>query len=99
MRTRQALLLAGSYFLYAHLAGAGYLALLIASSLMNYCWGILLRRRPTASLLGAGIASNVLLLAFFKYMSPLARLWPGAFSGLDFVQQIVLPLGVSFWTF
>ena len=99
VRTRQALLLAGSYFMYAHLAGVGYLALLIASSLMNYCWGVLLRRRPTASLLGAGIASNVLLLAFFKYMSPLARLWPGAFSGLDFVQQIVLPLGVSFWTF
>ena len=98
-RTRQGLLLAGSYFMYAHLAGAWYLALLIASSLMNYCWGVLLRRRPTASLLGAGIASNVLLLAFFKYLPPLAGVWPGALSGLDFVQQIVLPLGVSFWTF
>jgi len=99
VKPRQWILLAVSYFAYSSLAGYGFLALLIASSLMNYFWGSLLRKRPAAALLCAGIASNVLLLAFFKYLPPLARMWPAPFSELDFVQRIVLPLGVSFWTF
>src|SRR5687768_16294580 len=92
-------LLTASYFLYGHLAGVAYLGLLILSSMMNYCWGLLLRRRPTAWLLWAGISSNILLLGVFKYLPPLAQVWPGAFSQADFIQSIVLPLGVSFWTF
>src|SRR5262245_22169609 len=98
-RPRQWLLLAASYFLYANLAGLGFLALLIASSLMNYIWGALLRRRPTVTLLWIAIAANVLLLSFFKYLPPLAKVWPGALSELGFVQGIILPLGISFWTF
>jgi alginate O-acetyltransferase complex protein AlgI len=99
VKPRQWILLAVSYYAYSSLAGYGFLALLIASSLMNYFWGSLLRRRPAVALLVAGLVSNVLLLAFFKYLPPLARMWPGPFSELDFVQRILLPLGVSFWTF
>src|SRR5262245_38794919 len=99
VKPRLWILLAVSYYAYSSLAGYRFLALLVASSLMNYFWGSLLRRRPSVALLWAGIASNVLLLAFFKYLPPLARMWAGPFSELDIVQTIVLPLGVSFWTF
>jgi alginate O-acetyltransferase complex protein AlgI len=97
-KPRQWVLLAASYFMYAHWAGKRFLLLLIASSLINYFWGSVLRRRPTAALLWIGIVLNVSLLGFFKYLPPLAEemqgLWPP-----DFFQQIVLPLGISFWTF
>ena len=98
-KPRQWLLLVASYFMYANLAGRGFLALLIASSLMNYGWGILLRRRPTIGLFWAAVGANVLLLAFFKYLPPLVAVWPDPFLAADFVQRIILPLGISFWTF
>jgi alginate O-acetyltransferase complex protein AlgI len=96
---RQWVLLAASYFAYAHWAGRRFLFLLIASSLLNYAWGAVLRRRPTTRLLWIGVGLNVLLLAFFKYLPPLAKQLPGALWAPDFLQQIILPLGISFWTF
>jgi alginate O-acetyltransferase complex protein AlgI len=96
---RQWLLLAASYLLYAHWAGKGFLLLLVASSLLNYAWGAVLRRRPTTTLLWIGVGLNVLLLGFFKYVPALVQEWPGAQWPPNFLQQIVLPLGISFWTF
>jgi alginate O-acetyltransferase complex protein AlgI len=98
-KPRQWIVLAASYFMYAHWAGKRFLLLLVASSVLNYVWGGVLRRRPTTTLLWIGIALNVLLLAFFKYLPPLAKELPGAIGAPDFFQHIVLPLGISFWTF
>jgi len=98
-KARQWVLLIGSYIMYGTLAGAAFLMLLAVSSLMNYGWGQVLRRRPTTARLWAAIGANVLLLAFFKYLPPLVGIWGGAFPELDFVQRIVMPLGISFWTF
>ena len=97
-KTRQLLLLAASYFFYFQWAGERFLLVLIASSLINYLWGSVLRRRPTTPLLWVGVGINVLLLAFFKYMPALANEWPGI-AQTDFLQHIILPLGISFWTF
>ena len=96
-KLRQALLLIASYFVYGNVGGSGFLLLLITSSLMNYGWGILLRRRPATALLWSAVGANVLLLAFFKYLPPLALVWPALAP--DFVYRIILPLGISFWTF
>jgi alginate O-acetyltransferase complex protein AlgI len=96
---RQLLLLSCSYFIYAQWAGAGFLLILIASSLVNYLLGAALRRRPTVAMLWVGIGANVLLLSIFKYVAPLASPWPGALADLVFLSRIVLPLGISFWTF
>jgi len=97
-RYRQTLLLAASYLFYASW-GVIFLAVLIASSLLNYVWGRLLRRVPTVSCLWAGIALNVLLLGFFKYLAPLASdLSSGAGLG-HMLHGIVMPVGISFWTF
>jgi alginate O-acetyltransferase complex protein AlgI len=98
-KPRQWLLLIASYFMYAELASPAFLALLIASSVMNFAWGVWLRRRPTPVLLWAATGSNILLLGFFKYLPPLSRLWYGSLSQPGFIQRIILPLGVSFWTF
>jgi alginate O-acetyltransferase complex protein AlgI len=95
---RQWLLLSASYLLYAHWAGMWFLLILIGSSLVNYLFGALLRRRPTTGLLWAGIGVNVLLLSFFKYLPPLAQEWT-VLAEADFVHRVVLPLGISFWTF
>jgi alginate O-acetyltransferase complex protein AlgI len=96
---RQSVLLVASYFMYAKLAGLPFLALLIASSLINYFWGRVLERRARSVWLWTAISSNLLLLVFFKYLPSLAKTWPGPFTGLEFIQQIILPLGISFWTF
>jgi alginate O-acetyltransferase complex protein AlgI len=85
VRSKQLLLLLASYLFYGTW-GIGFLAMLLASSLFNFVIGSALRRKPRRSLLWIGIAVNVGLLSFFKYL-------PRDFSG------IVIPAGMSFWTF
>jgi len=85
VKPRQALLLGASYIFYATW-GLGFLAILIASSILNFIIGRSLRRYVSRSRLWLGVAINVALLSFFKYV----RL--GSVS-------IVMPAGMSFWTF
>src|SRR5262249_20347378 len=98
VKGRQVLLLLASYLFYMNW-GIGFLSVLIASSLMNYALGLLLRRRATAGRLWIGIILNLLLLGFFKYLPPLLGLVPAGswLGGLS--EQIVMPVGMSFWTF
>lgn len=98
VKTRQAILLAASYLFYANW-GIGFLLVLVASSLMNYQLGMWLRRRPSAGRLWIGVTLNVLLLGFFKYLPPLIGAEPGLSSLPSFVRHIVMPVGISFWTF
>jgi alginate O-acetyltransferase complex protein AlgI len=96
-RSRQFLLLITSYVLYASW-GLRFLALLVCSSLVNYALGILLRRKPSVGRLWLGIALNVTLLATFKYVPPFALLLPAS-SFSSTLANVVLPVGISFWTF
>src|SRR5215510_12508946 len=98
LTVRQAILLAASYLFYANW-GIGFLAVLIACSLMNYALGIALRRQPTAGRLWIGVACNVVLLGFFKYLPPLLEGAPANALLPDFLHRIVMPVGMSFWTF
>lgn len=94
---RQALFLAVSYILYASW-GSWFVGVLLMSSLMNYALGKYVRRHPSAQRLWLGIVCNVVLLGFFKYL-------PGAghavfhHSAIAAVSRIVMPIGMSFWTF
>jgi alginate O-acetyltransferase complex protein AlgI len=87
-KARQCLLLICSYIFYVRWAGFGFLLILVASSLMNYFLAGLLRRRLTTAVLWTGIGFNILLLGVFKYPQ-LVHVFDG----------IILPLGISFWTF
>lgn len=92
---RQWLYLAASYGFYFVL-GQWTIVFLLASTLFNFFYGKLLRKKPTLGLLWCGVLVNVLFLGFFKYL-------PAMFSAADaqFPQlaRIAMPLGISFWTF
>lgn len=97
-RGRQILLLAASYIFYASW-GIGFLSILLFSSLMNYILGAILLRRATAGRLWVSVALNLLLLSFLKYTpSPPVAGLPGLWWS-DFLGHIVMPVGISFWTF
>src|SRR5213594_2504550 len=98
VKGRQLLLLVASYLFYGNW-GIGFLAALIMSSLMNHICGLALRRKATAPRLWIGIAINLLPLAFFKYLPPLLELGPAGSWQYDLARQIILPVGMSFWTF
>ena len=93
---RQLSLLAASYVLY--LTWQPWFALvLLGSTVANYCFGRALRRKAAVPTLWAGILFNVVLLAVFKYLPPVAtQLRTGLLR--DFA-SLALPLGLSFWTF
>ena len=80
-----------------------YLGLLIGSIAVNYTFGLALARRAGsrggAYILGLGVAANLLTLGYFKYANFfLANV--GALAGVDWtLGAIVLPLGISFFTF
>lgn len=81
-----------------------FVPLLIGSTLFNFAVGSALLRRFTAghaqkSLLVAGVAANLSLLGFFKYTNFLVENvndLTGVSVGLV---SVVLPLGISFFTF
>jgi alginate O-acetyltransferase complex protein AlgI len=81
-----------------------YLALLAVLIVFNYLMGVLLardfhagRRRP--ALLAFGIAINLCVLGYFKYTNFFIDNVNVLF-GSDFVlRQIILPIGISFFTF
>jgi alginate O-acetyltransferase complex protein AlgI len=98
VQARQALLLVASYAFYLNW-GFGFLSVLIISSLMNYVCGLALRRKASTARLSIGIALNLLLLGVFKYLPSLLKAWPaGSWQG-DLARHIIMPVGMSFWTF
>ena len=81
-----------------------YVPLLLGSTSFNYCVGLLLtrnRHRPFASrmLLAGGITANLLLLGYFKYADFFITNWNLAFHADFDPLHLVLPLGISFFTF
>ncbi len=89
---RQALFLLASYGFYFVL-GRWAILYLVASTLFNFYYGQLLKRRLTAPVLWVGVSANILFLAFFKYLPGV--LPPDSSS----VLRVAMPLGISFWTF
>jgi alginate O-acetyltransferase complex protein AlgI len=94
---RQLILLLVSYALYVTW-GKWFLLSLLVSSLVNYGLGQYLRRRTSGGRLWLGIGFNLIFLGVFKYLPGLVSSAP-SHSMLAGFQHIVMPLGVSFWTF
>src|SRR6266545_3281299 len=70
-----------------------------ASMAVNFFFGVQLHRRPSRLLLAIGIGFNLAILGYFKYTNFIFGNVQ-QISGLDFsVATIVLPLGMSFFTF
>jgi D-alanyl-lipoteichoic acid acyltransferase DltB (MBOAT superfamily) len=106
-RLRLLLLVGASYYFYAY-ADWWFPALMAASTLLSYGTGRVLERRADKRVLALGIAGVLGLLVWFKYAGFVGgyafdflevltgRGWPGLHS---FVHGIVLPIGISFYTF
>jgi len=110
----RAAMLVASYAFYGWW-DARFILLLAASSVVNWALARGLARlegRSRSLLLGLGIAFNLGLLAFFKYAGFLVATLRAALGGLGLaaalpaldaaatpLQAIVLPVGISFFTF
>ncbi|MBI3619155.1 MBOAT family protein [Candidatus Peregrinibacteria bacterium] len=93
-------LIAASLFFYAWWNPV-YILLLFVSIITNYLLGVFLqaRERHRKSILFAGISFNLLLLGYFKYANFFVDTLD-ALTGIGWnLSHIVLPLGISFFTF
>jgi alginate O-acetyltransferase complex protein AlgI len=97
-KARQILFLLASYVFYASW-GWSFLVILLVSSFLNYGVGNLLRRKPTLGRLWLGVSLNLLILGIFKYLPPLGQSSVFNSSTLGFLNGLVMPVGISFWTF
>ncbi len=95
---RRTALLIASYALYLTW-GAGFAAVLVTSTVMNYLVGEWLRRNRSAVTLSIGIFLNLALLSTFKYLPEAAVHLPFSSLLLQRFAHLALPLGISFWTF
>ncbi len=76
-----------------------YIPFLVGSLLFNYYYGLILRTTRSKLLLFAGVALNLALIGYYKYIGFFAAVINDISSNsLDF-GTIILPLGISFFTF
>lgn len=98
---RNVVLLAFSLFFYAS-GGTDHLFFLLSSILVNYLCGLLadIKHHKAVRLIGlwVAVAFGIGLLGWSKYAGFLARNLNALGAGLA-VPQIVLPIGISFFTF
>ena len=93
---RQSTLLLASYGLYLTWT-PWFAAVLLASTIVNYLVGQWLRRKSSGFALSIGVLFNLALLGVFKYLPDAAPQLP--FSTLHGLARLVMPVGISFWTF
>ena len=96
-------LLLASLFFYAW-GGLNYLKILIISILINYIFGLLIdrvkdRKKLRSTFLVIGIILNLALLFYFKYYDFFISNINGIFNLNISLKNIVLPIGISFFTF
>lgn len=75
------------------------LPILLTSIAVNYCFGRWLTANRSKKVLTAGIAFNLLFLAYFKYTNFIIENFNYFLHFNLELQNIVLPLGISFFTF
>ncbi len=92
------ILLAASIVFYAYWSVA-YCALFIASVAFNYVLARAITRTGSRTLTVLGIVANLVLLGYFKYTNFLIDVINQASGSQIGALDIVLPIGISFYTF
>lgn len=76
-----------------------YLALIVPSIVINCALGYLIARHWSRAWLIVGVAANLAVIGWFKYSLFLYLVATNGATPPDFLKGIVLPLGISFFTF
>ena len=103
-RLRNAVLLVFSYLFYLY-GAAGFLLILVLSTLADYLFGLLIDRDRSRKRLwlSFSVLLNIGLLAYFKYANFFIRELGQTLQHLGFSpsgwERIILPIGISFFTF
>ena len=95
---RNGVLLAASLVFYAW-GEPKYIVLLLLSTLEAYLGGLLLVRKRSKTVLAVTVVLLVGNLAVFKYLNFFCANLAPLFPALGRVPEIVLPIGISFYTF
>ena len=97
-KIRNGLLIVSSLIFYAF-GEPIYVLLLLGSVGANFLFGRILYERKNKVILALAVAVNLLLLVVFKYTGFLLETFNGIFNTAIPVPQIVMPIGISFFTF
>ncbi len=101
-KVKNLILLMGSlaFYLTGALKNPEHLVLLLLSILLDFMLGLLMESRPKhkKAFLSIGIIFHLICLCFFKYFNFIAGEL-NRLPGVDITANIVLPLGISFYTF
>ena len=76
-----------------------YLTLILGSMLLNYIIGVSLNKNSSRGILIFGIAINLILLGYFKYANFFVNNLNAISSSNFHIENILLPLAISFFTF
>ena len=98
IRARNMVLLLFSLFFYFY-GEPKLIIMLVLSILMNYLLGLSMRSRYRKSLLIFCITANLTLLGVFKYLNFFIRTADGLLGLNIQLTSIVMPIGISFYTF
>jgi alginate O-acetyltransferase complex protein AlgI len=107
-RLPQNLLLLGASWVFYGAWSWKFLLLLLASTVLDYVCGLLIEGAATQQrkrlVLLVSVTANLLFLATFKYLGFFVAEFAALLEGLGFnaslpVLEIVLPVGISFYTF
>lgn len=98
IRARNMVLLLFSLFFYFY-GEPKLIIMLVLSILMNYLFGLSMRSRYRKSLLIFCITANLTLLGVFKYLNFFIRTADGLLGLNIQLTSIVMPIGISFYTF
>lgn len=98
----QVFLIAMSLWFYAYF-DVSYLAVILASCAVNYLFSYVLTKKDSAGfkkgMLAAGCAINLGILGYFKYYDFFLENLNAVFHTDFTLKNILLPLGISFFTF
>jgi len=101
---RNTLLLFASYLFYLY-GAAGFVLILIGSTMADYLLGLLIERdvKPRRLWLLLAVLINIGLLAYFKYANFFIVELNTVLDQIGFTpapwQEVILPIGISFFTF
>lgn len=93
------LFLTGASLLFFAWGNPWYLILLLGSAVVNWIFSCLLQKKKSRGVLAAGIAANVLVLFYYKYFHFFLDNLNVLLSQDIFFKDILLPVGISFFTF